>query len=104
MELFFLIFILAPFLKPEEGQLFIGYLALEGSGHDGCLNQAACKAPEMAKEYLKAAMAVIKGTEMLDMNVFNNTKYYSYTLNQMEHSIQRGMDGEHCDLIYHCHL
>lgn len=94
----------APFLQADEGPLFIGYLALEGSGQDGCLNQAACKAPETAKEYLKAAMAVIKGTEMFDKNFFNTTKNYSYTLNQLEHSIHRGMEGAPCDSIYHCHL
>lgn len=95
----------APFLLPEEAPLFIGYLALEGSGQDGCLNQAACKAPDTAQEYLKAAMAVIKGTEMFDKNFMNTTKKnYSYMLNQLEHSIQRGIEGAACDSIYHCHL
>lgn len=92
-------------MDEAEKNLFIGYLAYEGSGQDGCLNQAACKSPETAREYLKAAMAVIKGTEMFDQQYFNNsTQNYSYTLNQMEHSIRRGMEGAPCDSIYHCHL
>ncbi|XP_031636410.1 uncharacterized protein LOC116349214 [Contarinia nasturtii] len=92
------------FIRTDEAPLFIGYLALEGSGQDGCLNQAACKSPDIAREYMKAAMAVIKGSEMFDQHFFNTTRLYSYTLNQMEHSIQRGIDGDDCDLIYHCHL
>lgn len=102
---FFFLHTAAPFLLPEEAPLFIGYLALEGSGQDGCLNQAACNAPDTAQEYLKAAMAVIKGTEMFDKNFMNTTKQnYSYMLNQLEHSIQRGIEGAACDSIYHCHL
>ena len=96
--------ITASLIGMDEAPLFIGYLALEGSGQDGCLNQAACKSPDTAKEYLKAAMAVIKGTEMFDNNFFNSTKNYGYTLSQMEHSIRRGIDGEPCEKIYHCHL
>lgn len=101
-DIFFLF--AASFIRADEAPLFIGYLALEGSGQDGCLNQAACKSPDVAREYLKAAMAVIKGSEMFDQQFFNTTRLYSYTLNQMEHSIQRGIDGDDCDLIYHCHL
>lgn len=99
------VFFSAPILlNDDEAPLFIGYLALEGSGQDGCLNQAACKSPETAKEYLKASMAVIKGTEMFDQQFLNTTKNYSYALNQMEHAIRRGIEGAPCDSIYHCHL
>lgn len=98
------IFSEAPLIQSDEAPLFIGYLALEGSGQDGCLNQAACQSPDVAQQYLKAAMAVIKGTEMFDKDYFNSTTNYSYTLNQLEHAINRGIEGAPCDIIYHCHL
>lgn len=91
-------------IRSDEAPLFVGFLALEGSGNDGCLNLAACNAPETATEYLKAARAIIKGTEMFDKKYINSTKDYSYTLHQLEQSIQKGFDGGPCDSIYHCHL
>lgn len=94
----------AQFINPEEAPLFIGYLALEGSGQDGCLNRAACQAPETAREYVKAAKAIIKGAEMFDNKYFNATTDYAYTLNQLEQSIRKGMHGGQCDSVYHCHL
>lgn len=91
-------------IRADEAPLFLGYLALEGSGKDGCLNHAACKAPATAKEYLKAAKAVIRGTEMLDKQFFNSTNDYSYTLYQLEQAIRKGYEGASCDSIYHCDL
>lgn len=87
----------------DETPLFIGYLAAEGSGQDGCLNQAACKAPETASEYLRAAKAVIKGAEMFDNNYWNTTAYPKL-IYQLEQSIQEGKDGAQCDLIYYCRI
>lgn len=94
----------AQFIHADEAQLFIGYLALEGSGNDGCLNLAACNAPGTAKEYFKAAKAIIKSAEMFDNHSFNSTRDHSYILNQLEQSIRNGFDGAPCDTIYHCHL
>lgn len=103
-SIFVVIFFVASIIQADEAPLFIGFLALEGSGQDGCLNQAACRSPYTAQQYLKASMAVIKGTEMFDKNFFNSTTNYSYTLNQLEHAIKRGLEGAPCDVVYHCHL
>lgn len=91
-------------IRADEAPLFVGYLALEGSGNDGCLNLAACNAPETAKSYVRAGRAVIRGTEMFDKHFFNSTKDYMYTLNQLEQSIKKGFEGALCDSIYHCNL
>lgn len=82
--------------------MFIGYLALEGSGQDGCLNRAACKAPGIAKEYVKAAKAIMKGTEMFGIE-YNATDYQN-TINMMENSIRDGMDGVLCSSVYNCRI
>lgn len=47
-------------------QLFLGFLAAEGSSQDSCLFRAACNAPEQATEYLRAATAFLQGVEIFD--------------------------------------
>lgn len=94
---------LATLIRADEAPLFIGYLALEGTGDDGCLNRAACKTPATAKEYLRAARAIVKGAEMLDAR-FNATHNYSYTMNQLEMAIRKGFEGVSCDTIYNCNI
>jgi len=54
------------FLKESETPLMIGFLAAQGSGQDGCLSRAACRAPNTAAEYTRAARALLKGAEMFD--------------------------------------
>lgn len=96
----------ATLIRADEAPLFIGYLALEGSGDGGCLNRAACKTPGTAKEYLRAARAVVKGAEILDSR-YANTTYshsYTYTLNQLEQAIRKGFEGASCDSIYNCNF
>lgn len=88
-------------IHSDEAPLFIGFLALEGSGQDGCLNRAACRAPDTAKDYLKAAKAVVKGMEMFDNQKFNSSMY-AYTFDQFEKSIHDGIEGAPCNVIYHC--
>lgn len=81
--------------------MFIGYLALEGSGQAGCLNRAACYAPQTAQDYLKAARAMVKGMEMFDSQRFNSSAY-AYTFNKFEQSIREGIEGAPCSAIYQC--
>lgn len=92
----------APLFLNEETPLFLGYLALEGSGQDGCLRRAACKAPGVAREYVKAAKAVIQGTEMFDIG-FNATEQLN-AISMVEQSIRDGMDGVLCNSAYNCRL
>lgn len=100
----FKIVVLATLIRADEAPLFIGYLTLEGSGDDGCLNRAACRTPGTAKEYLRAARAVIKGAEMLDSRHSNITHNYAYTLNQLEQAIRIGFEGATCDSVYKCNV
>lgn len=93
--------ILAEFIHDDETPLFIGYLALEGSGQDGCLNRAACRAPQTARDYLKAAKAVVKGMEMFDNQRFNSSAY-AYTFSKFEQSIRDGAEGAPCNAIHQC--
>lgn len=93
----------AEFIHNDETPLFIGYLALEGSGQDDCLNRAACRAPQTANDYLKAAKAVVKGIEMFDNQKFNSSAY-AYTFNKFESSIRKGIEGAPCNAIYQCSI
>lgn len=97
----FLSSISAEFIHTDEAPLFIGYLALQGSGQEGCLNRAACQAPQTARNYLKAAKAVVKGMEMFDAQQFNSSAY-AYTFNKFEQSIREGIEGAPCNAIYQC--
>jgi hypothetical protein len=47
-------------------QLYLGFLAAEGSKKDGCLYRAVCMAPEQGAEYLKAARALMEGFGIFD--------------------------------------
>ena len=47
-------------------QLFLGFLAAEGSGGDGCLYRAVCTEPERGAEYLKAGRALLTGFGAFD--------------------------------------
>lgn len=94
---------LASIIHSDEAPLFIGFLAVEGSGQDGCLNRAACRAPDTANEYLRAAKAVMKGAEMFDNQFFNSTSY-QHMLSQMERSIHDGIKGAPCNAIYQCRI
>lgn len=75
---------------------------MEGSGQDGCLNRAACRAPGVAREYVKAAKAIIKGTEMFAID-YNATDHWN-TINNMEKSIRDGIEGAACNSIYSCRI
>lgn len=86
-----------------EAPLFIGYLAMEGSGQEGCLSRAACRAPEVAGDYVRAAKALIQGIEMFDRQMINSTEY-AFTLNRVEQSIADGRNGATCASIYPCRL
>lgn len=50
----------------SEMQLFLGFLAAEGSKNDGCLYRAVCMAPENGAEYMKAGQALLEGFRMFD--------------------------------------
>lgn len=90
-------------IKPDEPQLFLGYLAAEGSKDDTCLHRAACSSPELATEYVKAAKAIIKTAEMLDAEVAN-VLHYKELIQKTERAILEGMSGSPCDMIYHCRI
>lgn len=90
-------------IRPEEPQLFIGYLAAEGSGDDACLHKAACSSPELATEYVKAAKAIIKTAEMLEADV-TNSLHYKDLIQKTERAILEGISGAPCDIIYHCRI
>lgn len=90
-------------MKPEEPELFLGYLAAEGSGDDTCLHKAACSSPELATEYVKAAKAIIKTVEMLDTELTNEF-HYKELIQKTERAILEGMSGAPCDIIYHCRI
>lgn len=47
-------------------QIFLGFLAAEGSGGDGCLYRSVCMAPEHGSEYLKAGRALLTGYGIFD--------------------------------------
>lgn len=47
-------------------QIFLGFLAAEGSRSDGCLYRAVCMAPEKGSEYLEAGSALLEGFGMFD--------------------------------------
>lgn len=47
-------------------QLYLGFLAAEGSSYDACLYRAACMAPEQSSEYLKAGHALLGGYGIFD--------------------------------------
>lgn len=47
-------------------QLFLGFLAAEGSKDDGCLYRAVCMSPEHGAEYLKAGKALLEGFGVFD--------------------------------------
>lgn len=47
-------------------QLYLGFLAAEGSNKDSCLYRAVCMAPEHATEYLKAGRALLEGSAVFD--------------------------------------
>jgi hypothetical protein len=47
-------------------QLYLGFLAAEGSSQDSCLYRAACMAPEQSSEYLKAGRALLSGYGIFD--------------------------------------
>lgn len=49
-----------------EMQLYLGFLAAEGSSQDACLYRAACMAPEQSSEYLKAGRALLSGYGIFD--------------------------------------
>jgi hypothetical protein len=49
-----------------EMQLYLGFLAAEGSSKDTCLYRAVCMAPEHASEYLKAGRALLEGFGVFD--------------------------------------
>lgn len=91
-----------PLFTADETPLYIGFLAAEGSGQDGCLSRAACHSPQTANEYLRAAKAVVKGAEMFDD--YWNTTSYDKLIYQVEQSIKEGRDGAPCDSIYQCHI
>lgn len=106
LKLFDLIYLrIDPFFNEDETPLFIGFLASEGSGQDGCLNRAACQSPQTAEEYLKAARALMKSAEIFDTDYLNmNTTSYSKLIYQVEQSIKEGKDGAPCDTIYSCRI
>ncbi|KAG4079246.1 hypothetical protein HA402_006969 [Bradysia odoriphaga] len=90
-------------IKPDEPQLFLGFLAAEGSGDDTCLHHAACSSTQLATEYVKAAKAIIKTAEMLDAELVNNLRYREL-IQKTERAIADGMAGAPCDIIYHCQI
>jgi hypothetical protein len=49
-----------------EMQLYLGFLAAEGSSNDACLYRAACMAPEQSSEYVKAGRALLGGYGIFD--------------------------------------
>lgn len=49
-----------------EMQLFLGFLAAEGSKNDGCLYRAVCMSPEHGAEYMKAGQALLEGFGVFD--------------------------------------
>lgn len=101
----FFALLVGPFFNEDETPLFIGFLAAEGSGQDGCLNRAACQTPQTAEEYLKAAKALIKSVELFDTDYLNmNTTSYAKLVYQVEQSIKEGKDGAPCDTIYSCRI
>lgn len=55
-----------PIVDGAEMQLFLGFLAAEGSKNDGCLYRAVCMAPEHGDEYMKAGQALLEGFGIFD--------------------------------------
>jgi hypothetical protein len=49
-----------------EMNLYLGFLAAEGSSNDACLYRAACMAPEQSSEYVKAGRALLSGFGVFD--------------------------------------
>lgn len=93
---------IAPLILDEEAPLFVGFLALEGSGEQNCLNRAACRSPQIASDYVKAAKAVIQGVQMFDQQI--NATLYVRTIDGLERSIVDGINGISCNAIYPCRL
>lgn len=93
----------ASLISADEPSLFIGYLAAEGSGDDGCLHRSACKAPKRTTEYLRAAKAILKGAEMFDATIAYNSHYHD-VVQKAERAVLDGMTGAPCEAIYPCRL
>ena len=64
---------------------------------------AACSSPNRAESYLKAAKAVIKGAEMWNPDIANNS-HYQRIMHTVERAIFDGLSGAPCDAIYRCRL
>lgn len=72
MKVNFRIFVIKTLIFKEtlvsnaEMQLYLGFLAAEGSAKDSCLYRAACISPEQSSEYLKAGRALLEGYGIFD--------------------------------------
>lgn len=82
----------------------IGYLIAEGSGDDSCLRRAACLAPASALEYVRAAKALLQGSQMMISPTFGQTEHYREMIKRSELALMDGMKGTPCDVKYRCSL
>ncbi|XP_070500385.1 uncharacterized protein [Chironomus tepperi] len=86
-----------------EMQIFLGFLAAEGSGGSGCLYRAVCIEPEHGAEYLKAGRALLSGFGVFDPSVTSNPRYNEY-LQNIQQAVYEGMQSAPCDMIYSCNI
>ncbi|KAG5676418.1 hypothetical protein PVAND_006256 [Polypedilum vanderplanki] len=86
-----------------EMQLYLGFLAAEGSNKDACLYRAVCLEPEHATEYLKAGRALLEGFGIFDPAIPNNQRYNEY-LQNVNRAILEGMNKAPCNMIYSCDM
>lgn len=80
----------------------IGYLIAEGSGDDSCLRRAACETPGAAAEYIRAAKALLKGSQIMASPTIGQNEHYREIIKRSEFAIADGMKGTPCDVKYRC--
>lgn len=92
----------ASFFEKGESPLIIGFLAAQGSEADGCLYRAACKSPNTAREYSRAARAVLQGADIFKASTTD--KRYNEMIYNVDRAVLEGVEGAPCEAIYPCYL
>uniref|UniRef100_A0A1A9WLT2 Uncharacterized protein n=1 Tax=Glossina brevipalpis TaxID=37001 RepID=A0A1A9WLT2_9MUSC len=87
-------------LNEDEAQLIIGFLAAQG-GVDDCLYEAACSAPDVAFEYVKAAKALIEGIKKYEVMSIKNPRYNDL-IELVEQAAYKGHNGLNCNITNKC--
>lgn len=82
----------------------VGYLIAEGSGDDNCLRRAACQAPAAALEYVRAAKALLQGSQLMSNPTLGRTEHYREMIKRSEFALMDGMKGTPCNVKYSCSL